>query len=60
MNLYEHTIIARQDTSPTAIYLNRKGEVVKIHTGFYGPGTGEMYEKFSRETEAFVSALLEE
>lgn len=45
---------------PTAIYLNRKGEVVKIHTGFYGPGTGEMYEKFSRETEAFVSALLEE
>jgi thiol-disulfide isomerase/thioredoxin len=45
---------------PTAIYLNRKGEVVKIHTGFYGPGTGEMYEKFSRVNEAFVSALLEE
>lgn len=45
---------------PTAIYLNRKGEVVKIHTGFYGPGTGEMYDKFSRETEAFVRALLEE
>lgn len=45
---------------PTAIYLNRKGEVVKIHTGFYGPGTGEMFEKFSRETENFVQNLLEE
>lgn len=45
---------------PTAIYLNRKGNVVKIHTGFYGPGTNEMYKKFSRETEAFVQTLLKE
>lgn len=43
---------------PTAIFIDKKGEVRKIHTGFYGPGTGKYYTDFTKETEAFVSQLL--
>jgi thiol-disulfide isomerase/thioredoxin len=45
---------------PTAIFINKKGEVVKIHTGFNGPGTGEIYQKFVLETEKYVLELLNE
>ena len=31
---------------PTSIFLNKEKKVVKIHTGFSGPATGEEYEKF--------------
>lgn len=43
---------------PTSIVLDRNGNVVKIHTGFYGPGTGEYYEKYTRETETLLEKLL--
>jgi thiol-disulfide isomerase/thioredoxin len=39
---------------PTTIFLNREKKVVKIHTGFTGPATGEEYEKFK---EKFRNAL---
>jgi thiol-disulfide isomerase/thioredoxin len=45
---------------PTAIFIDRKGKVRKIHTGFYGPGTGEYYQAYTKETEAFVEQLLAE
>ncbi len=30
---------------PTTIFIDKKGEVRKIHTGFSGPGTGKYYEE---------------
>lgn len=45
---------------PTSIFINRKGEVVKIHTGFYGPSTGKYYEDYRAETETFIQGLLVE
>jgi len=45
---------------PTAIFIDKNGKVRKIHTGFYGPGTGKYYRNFTHETEAFVKQLLEE
>ncbi len=45
---------------PTSIFINRKGEIVKLHTGFSGPGTGEHYTKLVEETTAFVEKLLSE
>ncbi len=44
---------------PTSIYLNKKGEVVKIHTGFNGPGTSK-YAAFAKETEEMIERLLSE
>lgn len=45
---------------PTSIYLDKKGKVRKIHTGFYGPGTGVYYESYTRETRIFLEQLLDE
>ena len=43
---------------PTSIFLNRKHEVVTIHTGFYGPGTGEYYENYVNETTHTIEEIL--
>lgn len=45
---------------PTAIYLDEANKVRKIYTGFYGPGTGEYYTRYTKETEYFIESLLEE
>lgn len=45
---------------PTTIFIDKKGQVRKIHTGFYGPSTGEYYNNFVTETKAFIQLLLEE
>ena len=43
---------------PTSLFVDRSGEIVKIHTGFYGPGTGEYYTEYVKETKAFLNHLL--
>jgi thiol-disulfide isomerase/thioredoxin len=43
---------------PTTIFIDRNGEVRRIHTGFSGPGTGEYYHEFVEETDKFVTQLL--
>lgn len=45
---------------PTTLFLDRKGNVRKIHTGYSGPATGIEYEKFTKETNDFVESLLGE
>ena len=42
---------------PTSILLDHKGNVVKIHTGFYGPSTKE-YETYVTETREELEALV--
>ena len=45
---------------PTTIYLDKKGEVRKIHTGFNGPATGEKYEEFKRQFSQTIGKLVQE
>ncbi|MCS6822228.1 MAG: TlpA family protein disulfide reductase [Microscillaceae bacterium] len=45
---------------PTTIFIDKKGQVRKIHTGFNGPGTGKYYEQFVKEFNDFVNQLLKE
>jgi hypothetical protein len=45
---------------PTTIYIDKKGNVRKIYTGFSGPATGEAYSKYVEETTHFVEKLLAE
>lgn len=45
---------------PTSIFIDKKGKVRKIHTGFNGPATGEKYVAFKTEFESFLAELLEE
>ncbi|MGB0837787.1 MAG: peroxiredoxin family protein [Flavobacteriaceae bacterium] len=45
---------------PTTIFIDKKGEVRKIHTGFTGPATGIYYEKYVEEFNSFMNELLNE
>jgi len=45
---------------PTTIYIDKKGNVRKIHTGFNGPATGDKYEHFKIEFNNFMDELLSE
>ena len=45
---------------PTTIFVDKKGLVRKIHTGFNGPATGDKYMSFQKEFEDFVNHLLKE
>jgi len=45
---------------PTTIYIDRKGRIRKIYTGFNGPGTGAHYEQLVSETVKLIETLLAE
>ena len=45
---------------PTSIFIDKKGKVRKIHTGFNGPATGEKYLEFKSDFEGFIAQLLAE
>lgn len=43
---------------PTTIYVDRNGNIAKIHTGYSGPATGSYYEAFVREFNEDIDELL--
>ena len=45
---------------PTTVFIDKKGEVRKIHTGFSGPATAEHYTQFVGEVKATLDELLGE
>ena len=45
---------------PTTIFIDKKGKVRKIHTGFNGPATGKKYTQFTTDFESFMAELLAE
>lgn len=45
---------------PTTIFIDKKGAVRKIHTGFNGPATGLFYEEFKTDFNKLIDSLLEE
>ena len=45
---------------PTTIFIDKKGEVRRIHTGFNGPATGKIYEEFVVDFESYLQELTAE
>lgn len=45
---------------PTTIFIDKKGRVREIHTGFSGPGTGKYYDQFIEDFNALITKLLSE
>lgn len=43
---------------PTTIFIDKKGKVRKIETGFNGPATGMYYEKFKDDFQNYIEKLL--
>jgi len=58
--LYGRLMLLKIRLFPNNIFIDKKGMVRKIHTGFYGPGTGMYYTNYVRETEALLDGLLNE
>jgi peroxiredoxin len=45
---------------PTTVFIDRKGNVRKIHTGYTGPATGDHYVEFVNEVKTTLDQLLAE
>lgn len=45
---------------PTTIFIDKKGNVRKVHTGFNGPATGKFYDEFKTEFSGLIDQLLAE
>jgi thiol-disulfide isomerase/thioredoxin len=45
---------------PTALFIDKKGIVRAIHTGFDGPATGKYYDNFKHEFDEEIEKLLKE
>jgi thiol-disulfide isomerase/thioredoxin len=45
---------------PTTLFIDKKGNVRKIHTGFTGPATGLFYDDFKKEFNVLIDSLLAE
>ena len=45
---------------PSSIFIDKKGNVRKVHSGFSGPATGKYYQEFQAEFNALVDELLAE
>lgn len=43
---------------PTLIFIDKSAKIVRIHTGFSGPGTGAYYENFVTNTNLFLEKLI--
>ena len=43
---------------PTTLFVNSKGEIIHIHTGFYGPGTGDYYDQYKKRNEGLIESIL--
>jgi thiol-disulfide isomerase/thioredoxin len=43
---------------PTTIFIDRKGKIRKIQTGFNGPGTGKIYEDYKKSTDKLIEKIL--
>ena len=52
--------LTRLMSYPTTIFIDKKGIVRKIHTGFSGPATGKFYEEFKAGFNRMVNELIEE
>ena len=43
---------------PTTLYLDRKHKVMKVYTGFSGPGTGKHYEKQKADIINYIEKII--
>lgn len=53
-------MLSRVASFPTTIFIDKKGTVRAIHTGFSGPGTGQYYDEFVSDFNAQIDKLLAE
>jgi thiol-disulfide isomerase/thioredoxin len=45
---------------PTTIFIDKKGKVRKIYTGYSGPATGVFYDEFKEDFNSLINSLVNE
>jgi hypothetical protein len=45
---------------PTSVVVGKNSKIEYVHTGFSGPATGEIYEKYVKEMDLLIKKLLQE
>ncbi|WP_290711087.1 TlpA disulfide reductase family protein [Flavihumibacter sp. CACIAM 22H1] len=45
---------------PSTVFVGKDGQIKKVHSGFFGPATGEAYTNYVAEFEATINQLLAE
>lgn len=53
-------VLSEVTSFPTTIFIGKKGLIRKIHTGFYGPATGDYYTKYVADVTQLLEDLLSE
>ncbi len=43
---------------PTTIFIDKNRNITKIQTGFNGPGTGNIYKNYTKETSEYIDNLI--
>ena len=43
---------------PTTLFLDKKGRIIEVHSGFDGPATGVHYEALKQKTEGLLLKLM--
>lgn len=43
---------------PTTLFVNKSGEIIHVHTGFNGPGTGVYFEDYKKEIEGLIMDVI--
>lgn len=55
----EHFSVLNQIISfPTSIFIDRNGDIQRIHTGFNGPSTGSYYTDYTTKTDKLIEELI--
>ncbi len=52
--------LTKIDAFPTTIFVDKKGTIRKVHSGFSGPATGQHFADFQKEFAEIVEQLLAE
>jgi peroxiredoxin len=52
--------VEKVSSYPTTIFIDKKGKVRKIYTGYNGPATGLFYDEFKKEFNELMDGLLAE
>lgn len=56
--LEDFSFLSNFSSYPTSIFIDRKGNIARIHTGFSGPSTGKYYNEYKEETEKLIDSLI--
>lgn len=54
----QFNVLSDISSFPTTLFIDRNGDIKRVHTGFNGPGTGQYYTDYVEKTNALIESML--